>query len=249
MDIGIKKFKYQPADKPDFDTRGQGAELQLFRRCKVWSWLALLPFLASGCCTALTIDAGTHAHRFDEVHRIERAGITTNNEIVILALGRTAERSRERPLTITQVLPSEEQLIWTSTNNIADGWEPGRNILAHAAEITIGPALVNPTNVLAAGREPLNGPSAGETLCLVRDSNPDDHPYYLLYTSRTQRRIEIILDGRDVDAPSHYPLLLITPVTLATDIAFFPVEAIWVATMIGDKTSPKTMLIPDPGSH
>jgi hypothetical protein len=199
--------------------------------------LMLLPLMASGCCTYMTVTSATYAHRFDTVQQVKKVELTPDNKIVILVNGSTAESSKIRPLTITKCLlmSKEEENVWIHTNDIAEGWMAIRPGATNALEIAPGPTITYPafeSAIKDADKFP-DVPGSERILYLIRYSKPDKRTS-LLYVSKVPpyQKIEIRFGGRDISTPSHYPLLLLTPLALATDIVMIPFEIPLVVVVI-----------------
>src|ERR1700733_14660576 len=85
--------------------------------------LMLLPLALSGCCTYVTVDTSTHAFHHDNVRRIEKAGITADDKLVILVDGKKAESWRVRPYTITVTPPANEDFVRVPQDGMTNGWK------------------------------------------------------------------------------------------------------------------------------
>ena len=197
----------------------------------------LLPLMLSGCCTYLTVDASTHAFRHDSVRRIEKAVITPDDKLVILVEGATAESSRVKPFIITVSLPASDNFVRVPQEGMAKGWGPGFPNLTDTLPVTVAPPEVIPAyeSVWYNQKRFLEITNSERILYLVQHSKPDKQtPLFYVAKGQHPRKIEIALDGREVKTPGRYPFLLFVPLTIAVDVATFPLQIIILPTL-GDK--------------
>jgi len=205
----------------------------------------LLPLLFSGCCTDLMVDNATHAFRHDHVERIEKAGITPDDTLVILVHGSTAESPRVKPFTLTIALPRDEETVWMPQTGMTDGWDEAFFSGANVMPVTVGPLVVLPAYQSPRGNPQrfatING--VKRALYLVRHEEPDGQSgLFYIADGDHPRKIDIALNGRDVKTPRRYPLLLFVPITLCADVAILPFEIYFLSTY-GEKPHPPPQVI------
>jgi hypothetical protein len=204
----------------------------------------LLPLMLSGCCTYLTIDSSTQAFRHDSVRRIDKAVITSDDRLVILVEGTTAESSHVGQYTITVSLPANEDGIWVPQQGMTKGWESGFLDRTDAMPITVAPPVVLSAYYSARGNPEHFGEIAGaeRTLYLVQHLDPDRQtPLFYVEKGQRPRKINIYPNGREVKTPYRYPFLLLVPLTIAVDVATFPIQIFFLPTL-GDKSPPPVPL-------
>jgi hypothetical protein len=204
--------------------------------CHRFSWqlsLMLLPLGLSGCCTYITIDASRHAFLHDSVQRIQKAGITDDNKLVILVDGAKAESLRIRPYTIAVTLPTNADVVQVPQDGMTNGWNAEAFNRKDTLPVTVGPSIVLPAYEAISYNEERfpTIAKADRTLYLVPHLNPDQETS-LFYTENGEhpRKIEIIPDGREVRTPWRYPFLLLVPFSLALDAVTWPCQIYVVYT-------------------
>ncbi|GEM_PF-6400095 len=211
---------------------------------------SLLPLLfvalTPGCCTWLTTDYATHTHRFDTVRHIERAVATPDGKLVVQVQGCTAESTRQRPLTITVPLPTNEDGVYVEREGVTEGWNTNEFQSANALPVALAAPVVLPAyHSIKFHQEQLPVlPGAKRTLYLIRYRAPDVRTsLFYITTNGPPQRLDIYLDGRDVRTPRRYPLLIFVPVTLAVDVATFPFQIYGLSTY-GER--PPSLVVPIP---
>jgi len=172
------------------------------------------------------MDTATHAYRFDHVQQVEKAGLTAQNQLVLLVEGRTAEVSRVRPLTMKVTLPVTENEVHVPPRGFAEDWETEVFNRTDTLWVAVAPRVVVPEHASAiANRYLFPDLEADRTLYLIEHPAPDRRSD-LFYAAKGDppRDIEIYLDGRNVKTPSRYPLLLLVPLTVPIDLLTWPIQ-------------------------
>lgn len=199
--------------------------------------LLFCPIILNGCCTYLTLSA-THAYRHDSVARIERAHLCQDGRLVVFVDGARAESSKISHFTMTVSLPPKEDGVWVPQDGMQAGWRIPDSCAAETVPVTIGPSVVLPAYQSALGNKDKFPPIVGakRILYLVRHFKPDKQTLFLYASGDDvcRRKIEIGFDGRDVQTPQNYPLLLFLPLTAAVDLATFPLQIYWLSKL-GDR--------------
>src|SRR5580704_6908717 len=122
------------------------------RRISIVILSAIAPLMMTGCCTWVTTDYATHAYRNDSVSRIERAVITTNEQLIVLVDGARAESSRQKQFTIDVKLPVNDNRTWVPKNGMVQGWNG--QLLDQPGAL---PVAIGPTKVIEAYHSALSG--------------------------------------------------------------------------------------------